>query len=367
MSAVALALLASAALTVIAVVGLRIRRASREAREQFTRGLVEMGDRLDGLARELAEAVDTVREEGLRARILGSLGGTLDVEEVMLRAAEAAASLPGVAAAAITLELDGIPRVAAVGVDPDTLGATIGPPGDTPVRAVGLSYHYREEIGQAGVMRSAVAVPIESGHGRIGFLTVFGRDEEPPVAGGEFQTLEAIALHAGPAIEKAQRATPGRGQKTDALTGVGSRQALHETLALEAARAHRSGRPLAVCVLDVDDLGATNARFGHQAADAILEQIAAVLQDTLRPGDLVFRCGSDEFAVVLPSSGRIEAEAAFARVQASLGRHPGLLEFAPSLSAGIAELKPEDNGVSLFERAERALRRAKAAGKGTAA
>ena len=70
---------------------------------------------------------------------------------------------------------------------------------------------------------------------------------------------------------------------------------------------------------------------------------------------------------MLPDSGRIEAEATFARVQASLRRLPGTPGFVPSLSAGIAELKPDDDGVSLFERAERALRRAKETGKGTAA
>ncbi len=69
----------------------------------------------------------------------------------------------------------------------------------------------------------------------------------------------------------------------------------------------------------------------------------------------------------MPDSGRIEAESTFARVQASLQRGPHPLGSAPSVSAGIAELKPDDDGVSLFERAERALRRAKHAGKGSAA
>ena len=367
MEPAALVALAAVALVLVLVAGVYARRANRETRAQFTHGLLELNARLDSLARELALAVETVREESLRARIVESLGGTLDLDEVLTRCAEAAASLPGVAAAAVTVEIDGVGLVAAVGVDPDAIDVSVGPPGGAAVRAVGLSYHYREEHREAGAMLSAIAVPIGPADRRVGFLTVYGQDEEPPVAGAEFKTLEAIAHHAGPAIEKARQTSTREPAATDALTGLANRELLHETLALEVARSYRNGRKLAVCVLDVDDLRTANARLGQPAADALLAEIAGLLRATLRPDDLVFRCGGDAFAVVLPDAGRIEAEATFARVQASLRRLPRPLGFAPSLSAGIAELKPDDDGVSLFERAERALRRAKEAGKGTAA
>lgn len=366
MSNVVLAFLAAAALVTIGVLGVRIRRARREAQAAFTRGLLDMGARLDVLARELAEAVEQAREEGERARILASLAGALDLDEILMRCAEAAASLPGVAAAAVTGEVDGRPVVAAVGVDPATVGATVGPPGGNAVRAVGLSYHYRDVDGATGALLSAIAVPIESGLGRLGFITAFGREEEPPVAGAGFRTLEAIARHAEPAIERANARALRSTSATAALTGLGNREALHETLAIEAARAHRGGEKLALCVLDADDLAAANARVGQPAVDGILDQVAALLRETVRPGDRVYRCGGDAFAVVLQSAGRIEAEATFARVAASLGRLPHPLGLTPSLSTGIAELKADDDGVSLFERAERALRLSKAAGQGTA-
>ena len=359
--------LATVTLGLIVAFGLHVRRTHRETRAQFTRGLHELSARLDDLARELADGVQRVREEGLRARILESLGGALDLDEILTRCVEAADSLPGVAAAAITVEIDGVAWAASIGLDQQKLDPVAGPPGTGVVRAVGLSYHYRDGSGAPGAMLSAVAVPIDSIGYRLGFLTVFGRSEEPPVAGAEFQTLEAIAQHAGPAIERARETSARPRPTADALTGLGNRQVLHETLALEVARAHRGRRKLAVCVLDVDDLRETNERLGPPTADALLAEIADLLRAAIRPADLVFRCGGDEFAVVLPDSGRIEAEATFARVQASVRRLPRPVGSAPSLSAGIAELKPDDDGVSLFERAERALRRAKEAGKGTAA
>ncbi len=180
--------------------------------------------------------------------------------------------------------------------------------------------------------------------------------------------LEAIASHTGAAIEVARQrraAAPTLG--VDPLTGLGSREALHETLALEVARAKRHGQRLAVCSFDVDDFRRTNARIGNLEGDAVLVAVAEVLREALRPADLAFRCGGDEFAAILPHGGRIEGEALYARVQATMRRQSVPPTGAVSLSAGIAELKPDDDGVSLFERSERALQRAKQAGKGTAA
>jgi diguanylate cyclase (GGDEF)-like protein len=368
MNTATLALLAAtAALVATVMVATMVVRTRRASERRLTFGLLEMGEQMDALARELAQTVEKVREDALRTRIVESLGQALDLDEVIARCAEAAAWLPGVAGALVRVEVDGSPLVATAGLDFNATGAVDGPPDGSRVRAVGISYHYPAGNEDQTAMRSAVAVPLESEGLHIGFLTVFGRAEEPPVAGTGFQTLEAIARHAGPAIESARRSTIRRLPDTDGLTGLGNRQVFHETLALEVARAHRHGRRLSVCVLDLDDFKLTNARVGQIAGDGLLGEIADLLRETIRPADMAYRIGGDEFAVILPASGRIDAEGMFARLQGTLRRRAPSPGPNLSLSAGIAELKPDDDGVSLFDRAERALQRAKEAGKGTAA
>ncbi len=375
MSTAAIALLAAAAaLVTTIVVAAMVLRTRRMSDRRLTRGLVEMGERMDSLARELAHTVDKVHEDGRRARIVESLGQALDLDEVLTRCAEAAISLPGVDGAVVSVDVDGVSLTASAGIATlDTpaagiAGAVGGPPDGSRTRAVGISYHYAGGREKHTAIRSAIAVPLESESGHLGFLTVYGRDEEPPVAGSGFQTLEAIASHTGPAIEIARRRSSVRRlPDTDGLTGLGNRQVFHETLALEVARARRRGGRLAVCVLDLDNFKLTNLHVGQLEADGLLVEVADLLRETLRPADRAYRTGGDEFAVLLPESGRIDAEGTFARVQATLRRRSPSSAPTLSLSAGIAELKPDDDGVSLFERAERALHRAKEAGKGTAA
>ena len=352
------------AIVVVAIVAY-LHRASDRLLE---RRLLELRQQMDELAKELARTVTKVNEDAARARMVESLGQTLDLDEVLARCADAAMSLPGVTGAVVRVELDGSQHSAAAGLGAAVSWTVGGPPDGRHVRAVGISYHYQHEIEPDAVLRSAIAVPIESGGRRLGFLTVFGRAEEPPVADAEFRTLEAIAAHTGPAIENARRRTAVlRPVDSDELTGLPTRQLLHETLALEVARAHRHGRRLAVCVIDVDDFGLITTRMGPIASDSILETLAERVREMIRPGDLAYRSGCDEFTVVLRDAGRIDGDALFARLQATLSRSAESSASGVSVSAGIAELKPDDDGVSLYERAEKALHRAKATGKGTAA
>jgi diguanylate cyclase (GGDEF)-like protein len=119
---------------------------------------------------------------------------------------------------------------------------------------------------------------------------------------------------------------------TDPLTGLGNHRHFHERLARELEQALRYGRPLALCLVDVDDFKRINDRFGHPAGDRVLSQVAA----RLRQSGEAFRLGGDEFAVLLP--GYEESEAVTAAE--SIVDRIATLDFdhmgAITVSAGIA-------------------------------
>ena len=209
-------------------------------------------------------------------------------------------------------------------------------------------------------------MPLREDHvGTIGTLAVFWRGDDRVPADVEIADLEALARTSAPAIRNAQEFREARLQAdVDALTGVHNRRYFHETLLRECARAHRYERGLALVILDIDDFKGTNDRLGHLAGDTVLAAVAERLRGAVRESDIACRVGGDEFAVILPEAGARDAEQLYRRIQFAVGSGSSGPVERVRLSAGIAELRPEDDSVALFERADDALYRAKELGKG---
>ncbi len=102
--------------------------------------------------------------------------------------------------------------------------------------------------------------------------------------------------------------------RTDPLTGLANRRGWDEQLGRELAQARRSGRPVSVALLDLDDFKGFNDARGHQAGDRLLVAAAAAWQGQLRDGDVLCRWGGDEFAALLPDCSEGAAQEIIARV-----------------------------------------------------
>lgn len=89
---------------------------------------------------------------------------------------------------------------------------------------------------------------------------------------------------------------------TDELTGLANYRLFQETLEREFQRSRRTGEPLAVLIMDLDDFKAINDTFGHKTGDQVLQNVAAAFMGSARQYDLVARYGGEEFAVILPGT-----------------------------------------------------------------
>ena len=364
------AALGACLLVLLAVLAGLARRSGRRADERVGTVMQALETRMDELAQELAGAVARAEEESRRSRFLGDIAGSIDLDDVLARTLEAAAGLAGVDAALVRLDpQEGPPIVATLGLAAEQAErqAISGPPDGRPVRSVEITYRYTEAEEEQGdaLVRAGLAVPLADEAGPLGYLGVFTHEPERRFGGEDVHQLEEIAGRAAPTIENARRFREARQlADLDALSGLHNRRYFHETLARDVARAQRYGRRLALIVFDLDDFKDINDRVGHLAGDAVLAEASERMRDAIRSADVVCRVGGDEFAVIMPESGLEHADQLFARIQATISERPIGSAGRVRISAGITELKAEDDSISLFERADDALYRAKERGKG---
>ncbi len=155
---------------------------------------------------------------------------------------------------------------------------------------------------------------------------------------------------------------------TDGLTGLYNHRHFHERLTLEVERSQRSGLPLSLLMLDVDNFKLFNDTHGHPAGDEVLRQLARVLTDTRRANDVVARYGGEEFAVILVDTAKFTGAKVAERVRERISGH----DFSDaaqkagkiSVSIGVATF-PEDgtDAEALVRAADTALYAAKRAGR----
>lgn len=150
----------------------------------------------------------------------------------------------------------------------------------------------------------------------------------------------------------------------DFLTGAWSRRAFFELAERELVRAKRNRCPLALLLLDVDHFKRINDTVGHAAGDKVLIDVVAHAEEAIRDVDYLARIGGEEFAVLLPETGRLAAVHVAERLRKALERSAST-DFGVSytVSIGMATWRDEESFHELMSRADAALYVAKEAGR----
>jgi diguanylate cyclase (GGDEF)-like protein len=145
----------------------------------------------------------------------------------------------------------------------------------------------------------------------------------------------------------------------DALTGLGNHRAFQEEMERQWSGAVRSGQPLALAIVDLDDFKRINDARGHAVGDELLRQAAATMAGYLRRSDRAFRIGGDEFAIIMPSTDAEQGQLAVRRLLAGCldgSTDTGEKSLPVSFSAGISAIPGQARDRdSLYTQADAAL------------
>ena len=151
--------------------------------------------------------------------------------------------------------------------------------------------------------------------------------------------------------------------RTDALTGLPNRVALHQVLESELERAEIASRPLSLLVIDIDGFKAINERHGIEVGDQVLQTFGSLVEESTRLIDTVTRSGGEEFAAVLPEAEQHRAFMLAEKVLADVRERFKKPSVEIRASAGVASFPDHGGGrEELLKAADEALHAAKALG-----
>jgi diguanylate cyclase (GGDEF)-like protein len=151
---------------------------------------------------------------------------------------------------------------------------------------------------------------------------------------------------------------------TDPMTGLANYRSFSENLEHEIERSRRYDEPLSLITVDLDNLKRINDEHGHPSGNDAIRAVARVLRNAVRAVDTVARQGGDEFAILLPNTGRTEASRLAERLRAQVASQTYCGQKL-SISVGVASREGADGCdlKSLVQASDDALYRAKRAGR----
>jgi diguanylate cyclase (GGDEF)-like protein/PAS domain S-box-containing protein len=156
--------------------------------------------------------------------------------------------------------------------------------------------------------------------------------------------------------------------RTDELTGLLNRRALIEELEDEVRRTKRYKSDLSLIICDIDYFKEVNDNFGHDTGDRVLQNVSALIKESLRNTDIIGRYGGDEFLSILPETSMGRAKEIADRIRLAVKEFELQMEgnkpIRTTVSLGVAEFNADKEDINgLIKRADNALYMAKGRGR----
>jgi diguanylate cyclase (GGDEF)-like protein len=329
----------------------RADRQLEPVRERIRDHVQAISQSLERMAELAAEATAKRRDE---------LELNLDLGALLEQLVAEASRVTGAQAVAVRVEgPGGTPVVASSGTSDGAalLETALGPPDARPFRALTINWTYGPAVeDQEDAYRSALVVPVIEDGAATGALVAYAGQS------GAFQpehlhALRALADEAAPGLANARRfAELGKRSLTDVLTGILNRSGYELELEREVARAHRTGRPLSLLLVELREDESADPSSAPAEPDAAVQEFAALLTRTVRATDIPCRRRARGFAVVLPETKDDGARRFYSRLREETGATFGRSD-QTTFSVGLVEWRPNETSDSLDARAAAAVDR----------
>lgn len=150
---------------------------------------------------------------------------------------------------------------------------------------------------------------------------------------------------------------------TDALTGLYNRKFLNTVLDDAIQQHRRSHLPMSLLALDIDHFKTINDTYGHDAGDKVLQELADILKERLRATDHAFRCGGEEFLVLLYNTELSAANDVAETIRSRVENTVFIPEHSVTISIGVSTLNTQEDRSAWLKRSDEKLYEAKTTGR----
>ncbi len=208
-----------------------------------------------------------------------------------------------------------------------------------------------------------MATPILAEDGQLLELLGVSRDiSEHKRFENELKQAKAATEALNRALEAANEQL-SRMANTDRLTGLWNRRHFEEVVAHEMIEADRYHLQLSMLIFDIDHFKAVNDQYGHLAGDQVLIELSRIARQQTRDSDLLARWGGEEFVILMPNTGPIDATTVAEKIRSAFASHRFPDLGTVTASFGIAAFRAQESLDRWISRADGALYEAKQAGR----